>query len=195
MAGALFAVCIVFGCKSHRIGDGDNLLTDADGGVFDRDPWRSALITSTTTRQVTPTWHMIFLRGLGCNWLVCLGCFFAIQGRDLTAKVVGLYWPIFAFVSLGFDHVVSNLRSSSRDHSLTGATGRQYVLHSHGHLDWAPTNHRRPVHLEGHSSCSSRKLGWRQHLLWRILLHDVFLAAARCIAGGTASSTGRGART
>jgi formate/nitrite transporter FocA (FNT family) len=50
---------------------------------------------------------MIFLRGIGCNWLVCLGLFFATQGRDLTSKVVGLYWPIFAFVSLGFDHVVS----------------------------------------------------------------------------------------
>jgi formate/nitrite transporter FocA (FNT family) len=49
---------------------------------------------------------MIFLRGVGCNWLVCLGVFFSLQARDLTSKVVGLYWPIFAFVSLGFDHVV-----------------------------------------------------------------------------------------
>lgn len=52
---------------------------------------------------------MIFLRGIGCNWLVCLGCFFGMQGRDLTSKIVGIWWPIFAFVSLGFDHVVANM--------------------------------------------------------------------------------------
>lgn len=52
---------------------------------------------------------MIFLRGIGCNWLVCLACYFGIQGRDLTSKVVGIWWPIFAFVSLGFDHVVANM--------------------------------------------------------------------------------------
>lgn len=52
---------------------------------------------------------MIFLRGIGCNWLVCLACYFGIQGRDLTSKIVGIWWPIFAFVSLGFDHVVANM--------------------------------------------------------------------------------------
>ena len=52
---------------------------------------------------------MIFLRGIGCNWLVCLACFFGIQGRDLTSKIIGIWWPIFAFVSLGFDHVVANM--------------------------------------------------------------------------------------
>lgn len=30
-----------------------------------------------------------------------------MQGRDLFAKVVALYFPIFTFVVLGFDHVVS----------------------------------------------------------------------------------------
>lgn len=171
------------------------MLIVADGGVFDNDPWRSALITSTTARQVTPTWHMIFLRGLGCNWLVCLGCFFAVQGRDLTAKVVGLYWPIFAFVSLGFDHVVSDLPSTSRDHSLIGTTGRQHVLHSHGNLDWPSANHGQPVYLEGHHSCSSGKHGWRRPVLRRLLLHDVFMAPAGCLARGTPSSTGCRART
>jgi hypothetical protein len=52
---------------------------------------------------------MIFLRGIGCNWLVCLACFFSLQGRDLASKVIGIWWPTFAFVSLGFDHVVANM--------------------------------------------------------------------------------------
>lgn len=52
---------------------------------------------------------MILLRGIGCNWLVCLACFFGIQGRDLASKVIGIWLPTFAFVSLGFDHVVANM--------------------------------------------------------------------------------------
>ncbi|KAL0261274.1 hypothetical protein SLS55_004971 [Diplodia seriata] len=80
-----------------------------DGGVFSTDPYKAEVISFTTKKQATPAFHMILLRGIGCNWLVCLGCFFAMQARDLTSKIVGIWWPIFAFVSLGFDHVVANM--------------------------------------------------------------------------------------
>lgn len=60
-------------------------------------------------KQVKPDFHHVFLRGIGCNWLVCLACYFGMQGRDLTSKVLGIWWPIFAFVSLGLEHVVANM--------------------------------------------------------------------------------------
>jgi formate/nitrite transporter FocA (FNT family) len=41
--------------------------------------------------------------------MVCLGCFLGASGRDYASKVVGIWWPIFAFVSLGLDHVVANM--------------------------------------------------------------------------------------
>lgn len=56
-----------------------------------------------------PTFLQIFLRAIGCNWLVCLGCFLAIQAKDLSSKISAMWWPIFAFVSLGLDHVVANM--------------------------------------------------------------------------------------
>ncbi|OMP88482.1 putative transporter yrhG [Diplodia seriata] len=93
LAGSLFMVAIIFGY----------------GGVFSTDPYKAEVISFTTKKQATPAFHMILLRGIGCNWLVCLGCFFAMQARDLTSKIVGIWWPIFAFVSLGFDHVVANM--------------------------------------------------------------------------------------
>lgn len=34
---------------------------------------------------------------------------FGMQGKDLSSKVMGIWWPIFAFVSLGLDHVVANM--------------------------------------------------------------------------------------
>jgi formate/nitrite transporter FocA (FNT family) len=52
---------------------------------------------------------MIFLRGIGANWLVCLACYLGMSGRDYISKVAGIWWPTFAFVSLGFDHVVANM--------------------------------------------------------------------------------------
>jgi formate/nitrite transporter FocA (FNT family) len=77
--------------------------------VFSAEPFKSAVITFATKKQLTPDFRIIFLRGIGCNWLVCLGCFFGIQGRDLASKIIGIWFPIFAFVSLGFDHVVANM--------------------------------------------------------------------------------------
>jgi formate/nitrite transporter FocA (FNT family) len=31
------------------------------------------------------------------------------MGREFFSKVVGIWWPTFAFVMLGFDHVVANM--------------------------------------------------------------------------------------
>lgn len=80
-----------------------------DGDVFGDDPFNATVVDFVTKKQVIPDFRMIFLRGIGCNWLVCLACFFGIQGRSLASKVVGIWFPIFAFVSLGFDHVVANM--------------------------------------------------------------------------------------
>ncbi|KAJ5156356.1 hypothetical protein N7492_009159 [Penicillium capsulatum] len=93
LAGSLFLVTIIFGY----------------GEVFSADPFESAVVSFATKKQVTPDFRMIFLRGIGCNWLVCLACYFGLQGRDLASKIVGIWWPTFAFVSLGFDHVVANM--------------------------------------------------------------------------------------
>ncbi|KAL3493515.1 Formate/nitrite transporter [Aspergillus germanicus] len=93
LAGSLFVVAIIFGY----------------GEVFTADPFRSAVISFATKKQVTPDFHHIFLRGIGCNWLVCLACFLALQGRDMASKIIGIWLPIYAFVSLGFDHVVANM--------------------------------------------------------------------------------------
>ena len=52
---------------------------------------------------------MIFLRGIGANWLVCLVCFVGMSGRELFSKTGGIWWPVFGFMSLGFDHVGANM--------------------------------------------------------------------------------------
>jgi formate/nitrite transporter len=51
----------------------------------------------------------IFLRAAGCNWLVCLGVWMALAAEDIAGKILAIFFPIMAFVALGFDHVVANM--------------------------------------------------------------------------------------
>lgn len=82
---------------------------EKDGEVFSAEPYKSEVIAYAIKKQVTPDFRMIFLRGIGCNWLVSVACFMGLQGRDVASKLTGIWWPIFGFVSLGFDHVVANM--------------------------------------------------------------------------------------
>ncbi|KAI1612115.1 formate/nitrite transporter family protein [Exophiala viscosa] len=93
LAGSLFIVGLITGY----------------GGIFDDAGYKTEAVKFATTKQVTPEWHEIFLRGIGANWLVCLACFLGMSGREYFSKIVGIWWPTFAFVSLGFDHVVANM--------------------------------------------------------------------------------------
>jgi formate/nitrite transporter len=57
----------------------------------------------------TETSGEIFLRALGCNWLVCLAVWMAFAAEDVGGKVLAIFFPIMAFVAMGFDHVVANM--------------------------------------------------------------------------------------
>src|ERR671917_423429 len=57
----------------------------------------------------TETEWQIFLRALGCNWLVCLAVWVAMSAEDTGGKILGIFFPIMAFVAIGFDHVVANM--------------------------------------------------------------------------------------
>jgi formate/nitrite transporter len=50
-----------------------------------------------------------FLRGIGCNWLVCLAIWLAISSEDVIGKILAIWFPIMAFVTIGFEHSVANM--------------------------------------------------------------------------------------
>ncbi len=50
-----------------------------------------------------------FLRGIGCNWLVCLAIYISLTASDGISKVALIWPPITAFVALGFEHSVANM--------------------------------------------------------------------------------------
>jgi formate/nitrite transporter len=62
-----------------------------------------------TAKGQTETDTQIFLRAVGCNWLVCLAVWMALAADDIAGKVLAIFFPIMAFVAMGFDHVVANM--------------------------------------------------------------------------------------
>ena len=68
---------------------------------------RLAGIAETKALGESP-WQ-VFLRGVGCNWLVCLAVWLALAGESIADKILAIFFPIMAFVAMGFDHVVANM--------------------------------------------------------------------------------------
>ncbi len=50
-----------------------------------------------------------FISGIGCNWLVCLAVWLGMAAKDATGKILGIWFPVMAFVAIGFQHVVANM--------------------------------------------------------------------------------------
>jgi formate transporter len=78
-------------------------------GVITADLQLERLAGIATTKGVEESDLQIFLRAVGCNWLVCLAVWMALGAEDIAGKVLAIFFPIMAFVAMGFDHVVANM--------------------------------------------------------------------------------------
>jgi formate transporter len=67
------------------------------------------LASIATAKGTVESHWQVFLRGVGCNWLVCLAVWMSLSTRSVAGKVVVIFFPIMAFVAMGFDHVVANM--------------------------------------------------------------------------------------
>ncbi|WP_182526801.1 formate/nitrite transporter family protein [Nocardioides dongkuii] len=84
-------------------------------GSADADPGTTAAMTyerlaaiAHDKATVHTAWET-FLRGVGCNWLVCLAVWMSIAATSVSGKILAIFFPIMAFVAMGFDHVVANM--------------------------------------------------------------------------------------
>jgi formate/nitrite transporter len=48
-------------------------------------------------------------RAIGCNWLVCLAVWMALSARQTVGKIFAIFFPIMAFVAIGFEHSIANM--------------------------------------------------------------------------------------
>ncbi|KAH9485458.1 putative formate transporter [Psilocybe cubensis] len=80
-------------------------------GIVSVDPYATFIKTFAIHKAHDPQWHQIFLRGIGCNWLVSVAVWQAAGAKDTISKVFAIWIPIWIFVACGFDHVVANMFS------------------------------------------------------------------------------------
>lgn len=50
-----------------------------------------------------------FFSAIGCNWLVVLAVWMAYGAQTIGGKILAIWFPIMAFVAIGFQHVVANM--------------------------------------------------------------------------------------
>lgn len=66
-------------------------------------------IKSIAEAKVKIPWGQALLRGIACNWLVCLAIWMAFAADDIGGKILAIWFPIMAFVALGLEHSVANM--------------------------------------------------------------------------------------
>jgi formate/nitrite transporter len=66
-------------------------------------------VRGIASSKVNMTFSAAFWRGVGCNWMVCLAVWLAVSANDVAGKVWGIWFPIMAFVAIGFEHCVANM--------------------------------------------------------------------------------------
>jgi formate/nitrite transporter len=49
------------------------------------------------------------VRGILCNWLVCLAVWMATASKDIIGKLFAVFFPVMAFVASGFEHSIANM--------------------------------------------------------------------------------------
>ena len=71
-------------------------------------PASSTLIQKVAAIKMhLPAWEL-FLRGVLCNWLVCLAVWTASRAVGDAAKMLLIFWCLFAFIGSGFEHSIAN---------------------------------------------------------------------------------------
>jgi len=64
---------------------------------------------AVATAKCSATFEVAFIRGILCNWLVCMAVYMASGCSSMIGKMTSVWFPISAFVALGLDHSVANM--------------------------------------------------------------------------------------
>ncbi len=63
----------------------------------------------TAMSKVNLTFTSALASGILCNILVCTAVLMCTAARDISGKVWGVFFPIFAFIVSGYEHCVANM--------------------------------------------------------------------------------------
>lgn len=81
----------------------ESTLFNAGANVF------GGVTISIAAGKVRLPFHSAFFLGIMCNWLVCLAVWLAYGAKDMGGKILGIFFPIWLFITSGFEHCVANM--------------------------------------------------------------------------------------
>lgn len=90
--GALF-VAYVFGHLAGLTSDG---------------PFLAKTVAAAQGKVAEGFWPS-FYSAIGCNWLVGLALWLSYGSKEMSGKILAIWFPIMGFVAIGFQHVVANM--------------------------------------------------------------------------------------
>ena len=79
----------------------------AYSGVVGKAPQSDLLLHVASLKMNLPIGEL-FIRGILCNWLVCLAVWTASRTTNDAAKIMLIFWCLFAFIGSGFEHSIAN---------------------------------------------------------------------------------------
>jgi len=66
------------------------------------------LLTVAAAKMSAPP-LALFARAILCNWLVCLAVWCSFRTTSDVAKLILVFWCLFAFIGAGFEHSIANM--------------------------------------------------------------------------------------
>ena len=83
-------------------------FTLVQSGLVTKSPVKDFFLEIATIKINAP-FSELLIRGILCNILVCLAVWICFKIKEEVAKLVMIFWCLFAFVGSGFEHSVANM--------------------------------------------------------------------------------------
>ena len=75
--------------------------------IFDNAAAATAIYTAVS--KVSIPFGEVFLRGILCNFVVCVAVWMTFAAKDVVGKIAALFLPIMLFVLSGYEHSIANM--------------------------------------------------------------------------------------
>lgn len=83
-------------------------VLSANVGLLDKEPWQTYL-HQYAGAKMNQDFLKVLVKGIGANWLVCLGMFMGYTAKDISGKCIAIWIPVMLFVTLGYEHSIANM--------------------------------------------------------------------------------------
>lgn len=85
------------------------VMVSYSGGLGAGDGMLGAMTVRIAAGKVNMNFGQALVSGIMCNWLVCMAVWFSTGAQTTVGKIFSIFFPIWLFVTAGFEHCVANM--------------------------------------------------------------------------------------